>query len=205
MICTCLDVAFAVGVVSRYMSNLGKKHWEAAKGLMRYLNGTKDLGVCFGGEDACVLGYTNSNYAMDMDKISATLGYAFLFTGGAISWRSHLQNCTAMSTTQAEYVAASEASKETICLACLVSNLGISAETPTLHGDSQSDIMLAKNQVFNAKTKHMLVKYHFICNVLEDKHMQLVKVHTDNNPADLFKKGLPLKRFMHCRALMGVR
>ncbi|MCO5587585.1 hypothetical protein L7F22_041534 [Adiantum nelumboides] len=141
------------------MSNPGKKHWEAVKGLMKYLNGTKDLGVCFG----------------------------------------------ATSTFEAEYVAASEASKEAIWLACLVSDLGIFAETPTLHCDSQSVVMLPKNPVFHAKTKHISMKYHFIQDVLEDKHMQLVKVHIDDNPADLLTKSLPLEQFTQCRALMGVR
>ena len=204
MICTRPDIAYAVGVVSRYMSNPGKKHWEAVKGVMRYLNGTKELCICFGKKEACVLGYTDADYAGDMDKRRSTSGYVFNFTGGAVSWRSRLQNCTSMSTTEAEYIAASEACKEAIWLARLVGDLGISVEVPTLHCDSQSAIMLAKNPVFHAKTKHIAVKYHFIRDVLEDKLMELVKVHTDDNPADLLTKGLASERFAHCRALMGV-
>ncbi|MCO5566398.1 hypothetical protein L7F22_020075 [Adiantum nelumboides] len=175
------------------MSILGKKHWEAVKGLMRYLNGTKALGISFGGEDACVLGYTDSNNAGDMDKIRSTF-YVSVFTGGAISWRSCLQSCLLLR----QSVAASEASKGAIRLACLVSDLGISTEAPTLHCDSQSAIMLAKNTVFHAQTKHISMKYHFIQDVLEDKHMQLVKVHTDDNLADLLTKGLPSKQLTHC-------
>ena len=84
-------------------------------------------------------------------------------------------------------------------------DLGISVEVPTLHCDSQSAIMLAKNPVFHAKTKHIAVKYHFIRDVLEDKLMELMKVHTDDNPTDLVTKGLASERFaQHCRALMGV-
>ena len=64
--------------------------------------------------------------------------------------------------------------------------------------------MLAQNLVFHAKTKHIDVKYHFIRDVLEDKHMELVKVHTDDNPIDLLTKGLASKLFAHCRALMGM-
>ena len=109
-----------------------------------------------------------------------------------------------MSTTEAEYIAASEACKEAIWLARLVGDLGISIEVPTLHCDSQSAIMLAKNPVFHAKTKHIEVKFHFIRDMLEDKSLHLVKVHTDDNPADLLTKGLPPKRFAHCRSLMGV-
>ena len=109
-----------------------------------------------------------------------------------------------MSTTKAEYIAATEACKEAIWLARLVKDLGIAVEMPTLHCDSQSAILLAKNPLFHAKTKHIEVKYHFIREMLEDKLMKLVKVHTDDNPADLLTKGLPPERFAHCRALMGV-
>ena len=83
-------------------------------------------------------------------------------------------------------------------------DLGISVEVPTLHCDSQSAIMLAKNPVFHVKTKHTDVKYHFIRDMLEDKLLELVKVHTDDNPADLLTKSLPPERFAHCQALMGV-
>ena len=109
-----------------------------------------------------------------------------------------------MSTTEAEYIAASEACKEAIWLARLVGDLGISIEVPTLHCDSQSAIMLAKNPVFHAKTKHIDVKYHFIRDVLEDKHMELVKVHTDDNPVDILTKDAAFEHFAHCRALMGM-
>ena len=64
--------------------------------------------------------------------------------------------------------------------------------------------MLAKNPVFHQKTKHIDVKYHFIREVLDDKLLELVKIHTDDNPADLFTKSLRAERFAHCRALMGV-
>ena len=67
-----------------------------------------------------------------------------------------------------------------------------------LHCDSQSAIMLAKNPMFHVKTKHIAVKYHFIQDMLEDKQMELVKVHTTENPADLLTKGLPGESFAHC-------
>ena len=76
-------------------------------------------------------------------------------------------------------------------------DLGISVEVPTLHCDSQSAIMLAKNPMFHAKTKHIDVKYHFIRDVLDDKHMELVKVHTNDNLANLLTKVLAFERFAH--------
>ncbi|MCO5559160.1 hypothetical protein L7F22_012753 [Adiantum nelumboides] len=110
---------------------------------------------------------------------------------------SFLQSCVTLSTTEAEYVAASEACKEAIWLTRLVGDLGIVREIPVLHCDSQSAIQLARNLVFHAKTKHVDVRYHFIREVLEDKRLQLVKVHTD-----LLTKSLSSERFTHCRELM---
>ena len=75
MICTRPNIAFVVGVVSRYMSNPSKKHWEAVKGIMRYLNGTRKLCICFGRNGACVFGYTSADYVGNMDKRRSTLGY----------------------------------------------------------------------------------------------------------------------------------
>ena len=88
MIATRPDIAFAVGVVSRYMSNPGKKHWEAVKGIMRYLKATKHMCICYGSQDLSVKGYTDSDYAGDLDKRRSTSGYVFTLAGGAVSWRS---------------------------------------------------------------------------------------------------------------------
>ena len=68
-----------------------------------------------------------------------------------------------------------------------------------------SAIMLAKNPIFHAKTKHIEVKYHLMRDMLEDKLMKLVKVHTHDNPADLLTKGLPSEKFAHYQALMGIK
>ena len=91
-----------------------------------------------------------------------------------------------------------------IWLIRLVGDLGLGDDMPILHSDSQSAIMLAKNPVFHAKTKHIEVKYHFLRQVLEDKRLELVKVHTDHNPADFLTKSLPSDKFAHCRELMGI-
>ena len=68
MIDTRPNMAFTMGVVSKCMSNPSKKHWEPMKGIMRYLNGTRKLCIFFRRNRACILGYTNADYARDMDK-----------------------------------------------------------------------------------------------------------------------------------------
>ncbi|MCO5574871.1 hypothetical protein L7F22_028664 [Adiantum nelumboides] len=181
-----------------------KKHSEATKGIMHYLNCTRNVCICFGSKGACVEGYIDADYARDMDKRRSTSRYVFMFIGGDVSRQFQSQSCTSMSTTEAEYIASSKACKEAVWLACLVRDLGITADIPTLHCNSQSAMMLAKNPVFHAKTKHIDVTYHFIRDMLEDKLMELVKVCTDDNPANLMTKGLPPEQFAHCRALMDV-
>jgi hypothetical protein len=90
MVSTRPDIAHAVGVVSRFMSNPGKAHWEAVKWILRYLKGTSDYVLCFGGNKVQLQGYTDSDLAGDLDKRRSTTGYTFTFAGAAISWASRL-------------------------------------------------------------------------------------------------------------------
>ena len=94
--------------------------------------------------------------------------------------------------------------KEAIWLSHLVGDIVLSREVPVLHCDSQSAIQLACNDVFHAKMKHIEDKYHFIKEVLDDKRIQLVKVHTNDNPVDLLTKSLNPQRFAHWRVQMGL-
>ena len=92
MIATRPDIAFAVGAVSRYISNPGKKHRQAVKGIMRYLSHTKSMRLYYGSQDLSVKGYTDLDDARDLDKRRSTSGYVFMLAGGVVSWRSRLQN-----------------------------------------------------------------------------------------------------------------
>ncbi|MCO5563985.1 hypothetical protein L7F22_017640 [Adiantum nelumboides] len=126
-----------------------------------------------------------------------------MFAGAAISWRLCLQDCTSSSTIETKYIAASDASKEAVWLACLVGDMGIH-KVLVLHCDSQSAIALAKNPMFHSKLKHIEVRYHVIRDILAGKRIELVKVHTDDNPADALTKSLASEPHAHCIELMGV-
>ncbi|GJZ97608.1 gag-pol polyprotein [Tanacetum coccineum] len=116
MICTRPDIAHAVGVVSRYIAKPGKKHWEVVKRILRYIKGTSDVALCYGESGLTVKGYVDSDYAGDLDGSKSTTGYVFTLFGGIVSWVSKLQSVVAMSTTEAEYVATAQASKEAVWL-----------------------------------------------------------------------------------------
>ncbi|KAE8716977.1 cytochrome P450 71A9-like [Hibiscus syriacus] len=162
MICTRPDIAQAVGVVSRYMANPGKEHWNTMKRILRYIKGTSNVALCYGGSNLLINGYVDSNYAGDLDKSKSTTGYVFKVAGGAVSWVSKLQSVVATSTTEVEYVAATQASKEAIWLKMLLEGLGHNQEYVSLFCDSQSVLHLARNPVFHSRTKHIRVQYHFI-------------------------------------------
>ena len=113
MVATRVDLAYAVWVVSRYMSNPGQKHWEAVKHILKYLRGTKDSRLTFGSNNSTqVEGYTNSDYVGNTDNQKSTSGYVFTYGGVAISWRSKIQECTTLFTVEAEYIATLDAAKE---------------------------------------------------------------------------------------------
>jgi hypothetical protein len=137
MVCTRPDIAHAVGVVSRYMKNPGKEHWEAVKYILRYLRGTANHALCFGGSETVLQGYVDSDMAVDKDSRRSTTRYVFITIGGTtISWISKLQKVVSLSTIEAEYVAAIEACKEIIRLHRFMEELGKKQENSRLYCDS---------------------------------------------------------------------
>jgi hypothetical protein len=205
MVCTRPDIAHAVGVVSRYMNNLGKEHWEAVKWILRYLRGTSTHALCFGGSDTVLQGYVDSDMAGDKDSRRSTTWYVFTVGGTTISWISKLQKVVALSTTKAKYVAATEASKEMIWLQRFMEELGKKQENSRLYCDSESSIHLAKNSTFHSNTKHIQLRYHFIRSVLEDGHLKLEKIHTSQNPADMLTKGVTREKLSSCSVSVGLQ
>ena len=116
MVCTRPYIGHAVGVVSRYMSHPRIEHWNAVKWILWYLRGTSNKCLHFWGSTTTLQGYVDSDLAGDIDTSRSTIGYVFTVGGAAVSWVSRLQKINALSTTEAEYVAATEAAKEMIWL-----------------------------------------------------------------------------------------
>jgi len=117
MVCTRPDISQVVSLVSRYMHDPNKGHWQAVKWILRYILGTIDMGLMFVKNVSCkqlCVGYVDSDYAGDLDKRRSSTGYVFTLAGGPVSWRSTLQSTVALSTTEAEYMAVTEAIKEAI-------------------------------------------------------------------------------------------
>lgn len=151
-----------------------------------------------------VVGYVDSDYGGDLDHRRSTSGYIFSLCASSISWKASLQSIAALSTTEAEYIAATEGVKEAIWLRGLLNELGITQGTTEVFSDSQSAIHLTKNDAYHSKTKHISVKYHFIRDIISQGEIAVKKVHTSENPADMLTKPLPITKFEHCLNLVGV-
>ncbi|XP_038695478.1 secreted RxLR effector protein 161-like [Tripterygium wilfordii] len=156
MLCTRPDICFAVGLVSRYQSNLGLTHWEAVKRIFRYLRGTTDLILCYGGGNLKLTGFSDADWASDRDERKSTSGYVFILSGGAISWCSKKQSCIALSTMEAEYVACSVAVQEAVWLRRFLRHLEATSqiEKPVeIFFDSMSALEYAKKPKYHGKIK----------------------------------------------------
>ncbi|KAH9687275.1 hypothetical protein KPL70_014703 [Citrus sinensis] len=204
MICTRPDIAQAVGVVSRYMANPGGEPWIAVKRILRYIRGTSDVALCYGGSEFTVKGYVDSDFAGDLDKRKSTTGYVFTFAGAAVSWVSKLQTVVALSTTEAEYMAATQACKEAIWIQRLLEELGHKQQKIPVFCDSQSALHIARNPAFHSRTKHIGVQYHFVREVVEDGSMDLQKIHTKENLADVLTKPINTDKFVWSRSSCGL-
>ena len=209
MLCTRPDVSFALSVTSRYQSNPGDDHWIAVKNILKYLRRTKDAFLVYGGEEELVVrGYTDASFQTDKDDFRSQSGFVFCLNGGAVSWKSSKQETVADSTTEAEYIAASEAAKEAVWIKKFVSELGVvsSAASPMdLYCDNNGAIAQAKEPRSHQKSKHILRRYHLIREIIDRGDVKICKVHTDLNIADPLTKPLPQpKHEPHTRS-MGIR
>ncbi|KAG8474901.1 hypothetical protein CXB51_031552 [Gossypium anomalum] len=160
--------------------------------------------IPFGITEDGVIGYVDADFAGDLDRRRSLTGYVFTIGGCAISWKATLQTTIALSTTEAEYMAITEAYKEAIWLKGLFSELNEDFQIITVFCDSQSAIFLTKDQMFHERTKHIDVRYHFVCDIIARGDIVVSKISTHENPADMMTKSLPITKFEHCLDLVGV-
>ena len=201
-VCTRPDISQAVGALARYMSAPTTTHWQAAKGVLRYIVGTTNYGITFGGRD--LEAYCDADFAGDLDTRRSTTGYVFILGGGAISWSSRLQPTVAASTTEAEYMAAAYAIKEGLWLKTLLSEIGLDASTMPIHADNQGAIKLLKNPVFSMRSKHIDVIHHFARERVARKDVSFKYIPTTEMVADALTKSLPPAKLIYCRTQMGI-
>jgi len=169
------DIMCAVGQLSQFLNNPSSKHMSAAKRVLRYLKGTSSLGITYRPPPLHLQGYSDADWAGDMDTRRSTTGYIVMLNNGAIAWKSRRQPTVALSTMESEYMALTDATKELKWVRMLLAELGHSNnksadEIPTVvFSDNQSAIALGKNPVSHARAKHIDLRHHFIREAIQDQ------------------------------------
>ena len=205
------DISVAVSVLSSYMSEPSKDHWNGVKRIFRYLKETMNFGLKFTAEDEErengdeLHGYSDANWAGDVDTGRSTSGYVFKVANCTVSWSSKKQASVTKSTTEAEYVTLSQATQEAIWLRRLLSDIGCRSEEPTvIFEDNQGAIEISKNAKFHNRTKHIDVRFHFIREKVLLNEVKVIYLSTEEMLADVMTKELTKGKFEKLRNMLNI-
>ena len=185
------DIAFAVQALSQFNARPSNAHWTAVKHVMRYLKGTRHLGLQFGATTLDLVGYSDADWAQSLVDRRSTSGYVFKLAGGPVSWSSKKQPTVALSTMEAEYIALAHAAKEAIWLRALLTELGHAPNGATpLFSDNQAAIAFAHDNQFHARAKHIDIRHHFVRERIEADDISVTYCASEDNCADMLTKAL---------------
>ena len=202
------DIAYSVGMVSRFMKSPTTEHWAAIKCIIRYIAGTTEYGcryTCGSHSNLKLLGYSDSDHAGDLEKRKSTSGVVFFLNGNLVTWSSQKQRVVSLSSCEAEYIAGASAACQGVWLTRLIADLtGEKLKNFKLLMDSKSAIELSKNPVYHERSKHIDTRYHFIRECVSDGIAEVEHVGTDKQLADIMTKPLGRVKFVEMRQELGV-
>ncbi|GJW14601.1 putative ribonuclease H-like domain-containing protein [Tanacetum coccineum] len=199
------DIMFAVCACARFQVSPKTSHLLAVKRIFRYLKGKPSLGLWYPKDSPLELvAYTDSDYARaTQDRKSTTGGCQFL-GNRLISWQCKKQTVVATSTTEAEYVAAANCCGQVLWIQNQLLDYGYNFMNTVIYIDNNSTICIIENPVQHSKTKHIEIRHHFIRDCNAKKLIQMVKIDTEHNVADLLTKGFDAGRFQYLVSSIGM-
>ena len=208
------DITYAVSQVAKFSANPGRDHWKAVRRILRYLHGTRDLGIIFRALPLSQVdpfpcdithmiptGYVDADYARDTVTRRSCTGFVFFLADAPISWQTRQQPSVALSTMESEFMAACAAAQESVWLIQLLKEFGCQFSVPVdIYEDNKACLDYSKNSTNHQRTKHISVRYHFIRDLIQDRTIQLLPIPSAENIADIFTKPLDKRVFQYLRA-----
>ena len=207
------DLAFSINKLAQYSSRPTERHWRGVKRILRFVKRTTFTALELGDRQKpsnpllhhSVIGYFDAAYMDNTADSHSTMGYLFLLYGSTISWASKKQQTIALSTTEAEYLAGTEATKECMWIIAFLGSLGIKLDGPVkLLGDNQGANALAKNPTYHARTKHIGGRQRFLSEMVEQRIIEVSYIPTADMAADTLTKALPRDSYDSFMSLMGL-
>ncbi|KAE8218732.1 hypothetical protein CF319_g7445 [Tilletia indica] len=198
------DLAFYLSLLGRFAADPSETHLTAAKNLMRHVKHTLDAQLTFDIPDGLpITAYVDADWAGDKSDRKSTSGFAILMAGRALTWGSKKQTAVALSTTEAEYVAAGVAGREAIALTALLRDVGKEVDGIEIFCDNRAAISVSKNLVLHNRTKHIDIAHHWLKDSVNEKQLRFTYILSEKNPADLLTKALPLVKVEVHRRKLG--
>ena len=199
------DIAFAVTKLSQFAANPSQEHLTKALYICRYLLGTRSYSLVYDGASGLGLcACTDSDWGSDPFTRRSQTGYFLKLAGGIFSWQSRAQKTVAHSSTEAEYMAISDCSRQVVWIRNLMSEIGYELAPIPIAGDSQGSLFMSSNPVTESRSKHIDIRYHAIREYIENKQVEVFFVDGSDNPADLFTKNLGHVKFTKFRGQLGL-
>ena len=203
------DLAYSVGMVSRFMQKPKVSHLAAVKRILRYLKGTFDYGILFPavdkGKECKLVGYTDSSWCSDAEDRKSTAGYVFMLGGVPIAWNSRKEPVVELSSRKAEYITASLCACQATWMVNLVEEITWKDHgVITMKIDNMSVINLAKNLIAHGRSKHIEMRFHYLREQVADGKMNLKHCRTENQIADIMTKGVQVELFRRLRVMMNI-
>ena len=209
-VCTRPDLSFAVGMLTRFQSDPGHKHWVAGKKVLRYLQRTKSHMLVYKRVKKLELvGYTDSDFAGNYPaSMKSTCGYIYMLAGGAVAWKTMKQSLIATSTMQAELIALYEG----VCEGLWIRNFFLETKVLSnivsgklmVHCDNEAAVFFSKNSKRSNNSKHIDLKYYSVRKRVKNGEVDIVVIKTEEQLADPFTKALSVSVFKKHTEDMGV-
>jgi hypothetical protein len=194
------DLAFSFSQLSKFLQYPGEAHLAAAYRVLAYVKGTLHQGLSWhdpgAGSRNKLSGWVDSDFASDIDTRKSMTGYLMVLNGGPISWKASRQGGVTLSSSEAEFVAASQAGQEVLYLRALLKGFAYLQHGPTeIWEDNASCILMSENPTNRERSRHVDVRVHFLRDMVRDGSVKLIKCAGTQNVADALTKSLPRPAF----------